>query len=155
MTIFRRGPNLLSVKKSLTKVVISSKGTLSQQESLLKLPLPSLSETIEKWLPTTLPHLSNSEYQVTKQVANDFIQNAEPLQKFLSDRASQKDNWFSDWWLDMAYLAYRDPLPVWSSPGIVLGSLSKEQGFSSEEEWLLMGAKLTVAALEYKYQLDL
>ena len=55
----------------------------------------------------------------------------------------------------MAYLAYRDPLPVWSSPGIVLGSLSKEQGFSSEEEWLLMGAKLTVAALEYKYQLDL
>ena len=82
-------------QKSLTKVVISSKGTLSQQESLLKLPLPSLSETIEKWLPTTLPHLSNSEYQVTKQVANDFIQNAEPLQKFLSDRATQKDNWVS------------------------------------------------------------
>jgi hypothetical protein len=27
------------------------------------------------------------------------------------------DSWFADWWLDMAYLEYRERLPVWSSPG--------------------------------------
>ena len=138
-------------QQSLANVLVSSKGTLAQQESLLKLPLPSLSETIQKWLPTTLPHLSQSEYQVTEKMALDFIKEAEPLQKFLSDRQAQTDNWFSEWWLDMAYLAYRDPLTVWSSPGIVL----TPQNFATEKEWLTFAAKLTVAALEYKTNLDL
>ena len=41
------------------------------------------------------------------------------LQALLEARAQEHDNWMSDWWLEIAYLGYRDPVIVWSSPGIV------------------------------------
>jgi hypothetical protein len=40
------------------------------------------------------------------------------LHSGLVDRSRKLENWFNDWWLDMAYLEYRERLPVWSSPGI-------------------------------------
>ena len=41
------------------------------------------------------------------------------LQALLEARAAEHDNWMADWWLEIAYLGYRDPVIVWSSPGIV------------------------------------
>ena len=57
-----------------------TKGTLSQQDKLLKLPLPELSVTLSKWLETTKPHLSAKELERTKLMAENFIKEAEPLQ---------------------------------------------------------------------------
>ena len=58
---------------------------------------------------------------------------------------------FSDWWLDMAYLGYRAPLPVWSSPGIIM----PPQDFSnSDEKWLSFTARLVEAVLDYKRKID-
>jgi len=39
------------------------------------------------------------------------------LQKRLQDRAAQPDvkNWLADWWNDVAYMAYRDPVVVYVS----------------------------------------
>ena len=81
------------LQKSTALANVKSKGTLSQQGNLLKLPLPSLSDTINKWLPTTLPHLSREEFQTTQQHAKDFIQKAEPMQKYLQDKSLSKDSW--------------------------------------------------------------
>ena len=50
----------------------------------------------------------------------------------------------------MAYLEYRDPLCVWSSPGLVLPPVN----FRSPNDWLSFVAKFTCAALEYKQKLD-
>ena len=59
---------------------------------------------------------------------------------------------FSDHWLDMAYLGYRDSLTVWSNPGIVL----PPQNFANcEDKWLQFAAKLVDSALDYKTRLDL
>ena len=55
-------------------------GTLSQQDKLLKLPLPELSVTLNKWLETTKPHLTAKELEKTKLLAENFIKEAEPLQ---------------------------------------------------------------------------
>ena len=52
----------------------------------------------------------------------------------------------------MAYLGYRDPLPVWSSPGIIM----PPQHFDhSAEKWLAFAAKFVQAAMDFKHQLDL
>lgn len=129
------------IQKTTALANAKSKGTLSQQDNLLQLPLPSLSDTVNKWLPTTVPHLTEEEFKKTHQVAQDFIKQAEPMQNYLKEKSLSKGNWvinysceylnsilhsacshfqFADWWLDMAYLEYRDPLCVWSSPGLVL-----------------------------------
>ena len=50
----------------------------------------------------------------------------------------------------MAYLEYRDPLSVWSSPGLVLPPFH----FSGQSDWLSFVARFTCAALEYKQKLD-
>ena len=81
------------LQKTTARANVKSKGTLSQQDHLLKLPLPSLSDTINKWLPTTLPHLNKEEFKTTQQHAQDFIQQAEPMQKYLQDKSISQDNW--------------------------------------------------------------
>ena len=51
----------------------------------------------------------------------------------------------------MAYLGYRAPLPVWSSPGIIM----PPQDFSnSDEKWLSFTARLVEAVLDYKKKID-
>ena len=51
----------------------------------------------------------------------------------------------------MAYLGYRAPLPVWSSPGIIM----PPQDFSnSDEKWLSFTARFVEGILDYKRQLD-
>lgn len=36
----------------------------------------------------------------------------EKLHKLLLERAEREENWLSDWWLEGAYLGYRNPLVV-------------------------------------------
>lgn len=51
----------------------------------------------------------------------------------------------------MAYLGYRSPLPIWSSPGLVL----PPQDFAnSETKWLAFASKFIHGALDYKTMLD-
>ncbi len=60
------------------------------------------------------------------------------------------DSWFADWWLDMAYLEYRDRLPVWSSPGFAYPVTN----FANETGQLKYAAKIVTGALDYKDLLD-
>ena len=50
----------------------------------------------------------------------------------------------------MAYLTYRDPVVVWSSPGFAF----PKQEFKSEEERLDFTAKMLVGVLDFKTMLD-
>jgi carnitine O-acetyltransferase len=94
---------VISVSLSVLQVTSVSKlavqgpkahgGTLSQQDKLLRLPVPELTETIPKWLDTTKPHLSPAELEQTKKLAQSFIQEAQPLQDYLKQRMQQRDNW--------------------------------------------------------------
>merc|ERR1719285_721657 len=56
----------------------------------------------------------------------------------------------ADWWLEMAYLAYRDPVTVWSSPGLVW----PHQNFTSQEDMLWFAASAVAGALHYKLGVD-
>lgn len=56
----------------------------------------------------------------------------------------------SEWWINAAYLDYRWPVVVWSSPGLVFPL----QEFRTLDDQLSYAAKVIVGALDYKKMLD-
>jgi carnitine O-acetyltransferase len=86
------------------------------QESLPKLPVPTLSSTASKYLETARPHLTDAAFAKTQSIVNAFVSSpqAEELQRRLQARADQPGmkNWLAEWWNDYAYMAYRDPVVV-------------------------------------------
>jgi len=65
-------------------------------------------------------------------------------------RAGGEENWLAEWWLNTAYLEYREPVVVFSSPGLVM----PRQQFSSQEDQLLFTAQLILATLDFKSRID-
>lgn len=86
------------------------------QESLPRLPVPTLSSTAHKYLETVRPHVTHEAYTTTQAAVQDFL--ASPLvaelQRRLEARAADPEirNWLADWWNNVAYMAYRDPVVV-------------------------------------------
>lgn len=88
---------------------------LRYEESLPKLPVPTLEETAKRYLKSVHCLLSDAEYQKTKKAVEEFTAPgsiAHELQKRLVARADepQMKNWIYEWWNHAAYLAYRDPV---------------------------------------------
>jgi carnitine O-acetyltransferase len=93
-----------------------SKGPMLRfEESLPRLPVPSLEETAKRYLKSLHPLLSKSEYEYSCKVVQEFLQPGGPgqtLQTRLLARREDADtkNWIIDWWNESAYLGYRDPV---------------------------------------------
>ncbi|KAJ2692346.1 Carnitine O-acetyltransferase mitochondrial, partial [Coemansia spiralis] len=84
------------------------------QAQLPKLPVPSLSETLPKYLRTVEPLLSKEDFARTQAVVEEFGQSAQGrvLQHRLEARAAEpgRANWLEEWWSDLSYMGYRDPV---------------------------------------------
>jgi len=97
----------------------SAPAMLRFEASLPRLPVPTLSSTGTKYLETVRPHLTPTEFERTQSVVKSFIQSdlGKQLQERLQARAADPDikNWLADWWNDVAYMAYRDPVVVYVS----------------------------------------
>lgn len=97
----------------------SAGNMLRFQASLPRLPVPPLSSTIHKYLETVKPHLTEEEYTSTQTKANAFLNSpqAVELQARLEARAADPSitNWLADWWNELAYMGYRDPVVVYVS----------------------------------------
>lgn len=89
------------------------------QDSLPRLPVPTLTSTGAKYLESVKPHLSTAAFSRTQEVVKSFVQSeqGQELQKRLQARAADKDrkSWLSEWWNDVAYMGYRDPVCVYVS----------------------------------------
>jgi carnitine O-acetyltransferase len=92
---------------------------LRYQASLPRLPVPTLESTCAKYLETVQPLLTPAEYTRTKASVSEFLASplAAELQKRLKDRAAAPEtlSWLSEWWNDVAYMGYRDPVVVYVS----------------------------------------
>ena len=97
----------------------SAPAMLRFEESLPRLPVPTLSSTGAKYLETVKPHLTPAEFGHTQSIVKSFVQSdlGKKLQERLQTRAADPDikNWLADWWNDVAYMAYRDPVVVYVS----------------------------------------
>ncbi|KAG6003358.1 hypothetical protein E4U21_002100 [Claviceps maximensis] len=93
-----------------------SKGPMLRfQDSLPRLPVPTLEETANRYLKSLHPILSASEYATSEAAVREFIRpggaGSKLQDKLIARREDpQNKNWIYDWWNDAAYLAYRDPV---------------------------------------------
>jgi carnitine O-acetyltransferase len=81
--------------------------------------VPTLQSTAAKYLETVKPLLAPEAFAKTRKAVEDFVASplAQTLQKRLQARAAQPrmQNWLADWWNDVAYMGYRDPVVVFVS----------------------------------------
>ncbi|KAF3394615.1 Carnitine O-acetyltransferase [Penicillium rolfsii] len=131
-----------------------SKGKMLRfEDSLPRLPVPSLEETGKRYLKSVHPLVSEAEFERTKKAVEAFIRpggEGEPLQKRLLERAANPkiNNWLAEWWNSAAYLAYRDP---------VIPYVSYFYSYRDDRERrdpAKRAAAITSAALEFKRQVD-
>ena len=89
------------------------------EASLPRLPIPTLSSTAAKYLESVKPHLTHAEFTKTESAVQTFLNSEQSkiLQDRLQARAADPSvrNWLSDWWNDVAYMGYRDPVVVFVS----------------------------------------
>lgn len=117
------------------------------------MPVPKLEQTFDKYLKTVRPFLNDNEFAATTRLVKDFISDnglGQKIQKYLVEKANNTENWLSDWWINTAYLDFRSPVVVWSSPGLVF----PHEKFTDENDRLEFTSKMILAALDYKLKID-
>nr|XP_003407692.1 LOW QUALITY PROTEIN: carnitine O-acetyltransferase [Loxodonta africana] len=125
----------------------------AHQDALPRLPVPSLQQSLDHYLKALQPIVSEEEWTQTKQLVDEFRTPGgvgARLQKGLERRAKKTENWLSEWWLKTAYLQYRQPVVICSSPGLVL----PKQDFVDLQGQLRFAAKLIEGVLNFKAMID-
>ncbi|KAI7898886.1 acyltransferase ChoActase/COT/CPT [Cokeromyces recurvatus] len=125
---------------------------LKYQANLPKLPVPALSATLQKYLKTVRPLLDDTQYSQTEKAVKEFEQPGglgHELQKRLLARANDPTivNWMEDWWLDSAYMGYRDPVVIYVSYFFMYKD-DKLRKLPAQR-----AAAIATAALEFKKQI--
>lgn len=126
---------------------------LSHQKGLPTLPIPPLQQTCERYITALEPIVEVDELKHTKDLLEEFQKAGgvgERLQRSLETRAGKTDNWLSEWWVQVAYLTYRLPVVVHSSPGLVLPRMN----FRDKQGQLRFAAKLIAGVLDFKTMID-
>ncbi|KAI7882364.1 acyltransferase ChoActase/COT/CPT [Lichtheimia hyalospora FSU 10163] len=123
---------------------------LRYQANLPKLPVPALSATLQKYLKTVRPLVGDEEYKRTENAVKEFETSGigAKLQDRLVARAQDPNvvNWLEDWWLEGAYMAYRDPVMIHVSYFFYYKD-DKLRKIPAKR-----AAAITTAALEFKQQ---
>ncbi|XP_042207020.1 carnitine O-acetyltransferase-like isoform X2 [Homarus americanus] len=152
--ILRQGLRLgRGVQARSAMMVAQSRYLHDDKVTLPPLPVPPLEDTLNRYLKTVKPLVTDEEFQLTEQIVKKFVAPegiGSKLQKKLLERAKSTDNWLSEWWLNAAYLDYRGPVVVWSSPGLVFPL----QEFKSLDDQLNFAAKVIAATIDYKAMVD-
>ena len=95
-----------------------------EQANLPRLPVPSLQETIDTFLPTALPFCKDEqERNSLLEAAQSFPFQAAPLQARLLQRQmeNQDSSWLQEWWNKIGYLQYRSSNVIHASYFFRLG----------------------------------
>lgn len=98
----------------LVKLLVGRTPSLySCQAFLPTLPLPSLDETLERYLRSVRPLYDDDEYQRMEKLAEEFKQTiGRKLQRYLYLKWMISSNYVSDWWERFIYLRGRSPIMV-------------------------------------------
>ncbi|KAI9766126.1 MAG: Carnitine O-acetyltransferase mitochondrial [Candelina submexicana] len=132
----------------------SSKGPMLRfEDSLPRLPVPTLQETADRYLKSVHPLLNESEFKNTQEAVADLTKPGgmgETLQKRLISRRDDPmhKNWIYEWWNDAAYLSYRDPVVPYVS------YFYSHRDDRRRRNPAKRAAALSTAVLEFKKQVD-
>lgn len=126
---------------------------LSSSTPLPTLPVPDLGQVLEELKSSAGPHaLNQEEFSDFVSIVNDFSRTTGPkLHELVRIKARQTSNWLSnDWWLDKAYLQGRDPLIIWSNPGLVSPPVRVPDGRDHSLKYI---SHFVLGALDFKSRL--
>ncbi|OAA68534.1 carnitine acetyl transferase [Niveomyces insectorum RCEF 264] len=145
-----------STKPALPKGYVEdkSKGPMLRfQESLPRLPVPTLEETAARYLKTLEALYPPEDVAKSESAVKEFIRpggTGQRLQeKLLARRADPAvKNWLAEWWNDTAYLAYRDPIVPYVS------YFYSHRDDRRRRDPAKRAAALTTAALAFKNMVD-
>ncbi|ELW47128.1 Carnitine O-palmitoyltransferase 1, liver isoform [Tupaia chinensis] len=85
----------------------------SFQRSLPRQPVPSVQDTVRKYLESVRPILSEEDFDWTSVLAEEFLRlQASLLQWYLLLKSWWASNYVSDWWEEFVYLRSRNSLMV-------------------------------------------
>lgn len=88
-------------------------GLYSFQGSLPRLPVPSVHNTMKRYLRSVRPLLTDEDYSRMERLANEFENSiGKKLQRYLELKSWWSTNYVSDWWEEYVYLRGRSPLMV-------------------------------------------
>mmetsp|Transcript_21667 Transcript_21667/g.32887 ORF Transcript_21667/g.32887 Transcript_21667/m.32887 type:complete len:664 (-) Transcript_21667:619-2610(-) len=166
-TIFRYMSTNSSMLKRWSQPIVESNGDYDAetfledsklplykyQNDLPWLPVPSLENTAERFLPTALPLVETKEEENSlRQAVSVFPEQAKYLQQRLEARASTTSSWLQLWWNTMGYLQLRDPVVINISYFFNLPEDSSLIRNSKNDKTLCFkrGASLLKAAWEYR-----
>ncbi|KAG5684914.1 hypothetical protein PVAND_014123 [Polypedilum vanderplanki] len=91
----------------------NSPGLYSFQSSLPRLPLPSVNDTMTRWLRSVRPLVDDATYEKFVREAAEFEKGiGKKLQRYLILKSWWSTNYVSDWWEEYVYLRGRSPLCV-------------------------------------------
>ncbi|KAM8891227.1 carnitine O-palmitoyltransferase 1, liver isoform 2-T2 [Spinachia spinachia] len=98
----------------LVKVFSGRKPMLySFQNSLPRLPVPSIKDTCRRYLESVRPLMEDEQYERMEGLTKDFEKNLGPrLQWYLKLKSWWASNYVSDWWEEYIYLRGRGPIMV-------------------------------------------
>lgn len=123
------------------------------EDSLPRLPVPTLQETAKRYLKSVHPLLSKPEYEATTKAVEEFIAPGGPgeaLQKRLVARREDPTirNWLAEWWNEGAYMGYRDPIVPYVS------YFYSHRDDRKRRNPVKRAAAMSTAVLEFKKQVD-
>ncbi|TWU75584.1 Carnitine O-acetyltransferase mitochondrial [Metarhizium rileyi] len=131
-----------------------SKGAMLRfQDSLPRLPVPTLEETAKRYLKSLHPLLSASEYSNSKAAVEDFIRPGGVGSKLQEKLVAKREdpgtkNWIYEWWNEAAYLGYRDPVVPYVS------YFYSHRDDRTRRDPAKRAAAITSAVLEFKKLVD-
>lgn len=123
------------------------------EESLPRLPVPTLDDTAKRYLKSLHPLLSQTEYALSKKAVEDFVAPGSLGQKLQERLLARKErpeikNWLSEWWNVAAYLGYRDPVVPYVS------YFYSHRDDRKRRDPAKRAAAITFGALEFQRQVD-
>lgn len=145
--------NRLINEQSLRNALITQNycKSITNPDGLPRLPVPYLEDTLKRFLITTEPFLTKDEYQTTKNLCRDFEKGVgAKLQNYLIERSNKREDWMAEWWVKYAYLAYRDPVVVYSNPGLAFPKFN----IKNLNDQIDYAARMVFIALQYKKLVD-
>ncbi|XP_003743510.1 peroxisomal carnitine O-octanoyltransferase [Galendromus occidentalis] len=101
----------LALQRERLYVSTDGSSTFENDESQAPLPVPSLQRTLNRYLDSVKPFVTENEFAKTEELGRRFENGVgRQLQEQLLKRANDHRNWLEDWWRDVAYLRNRSPL---------------------------------------------
>lgn len=129
------------------------------QMSLPRLPVPTLEETMKRFLPTALPLARSPQEKASLEKAcASFPREAAVLQQRLEDRRDNEmkdSSWLQHWWNTLGYLQIRDPIVINVSYFFHFSddsTLPDSSSSSAKSLGVLRGSAILTAVAEFRQQ---